>query len=233
MTEVLLSIITVVFNDKSIVDTIESILPFLSSNTELIVVDGNSTDGTYELLTKYQNKLTLISEPDKGIYDAINKGVKIAKGIYTLHLNAGDFLIKIPYEELKVEKNNRNVAALAFPVLTNGHKVYYPYVDWRIKFKNTIHHQGTFYRRELDFYDMNYRVFADTNLNKQLYKKGYKIKIYNSPCVANHLWNGISTNTKHRNEWYQIIIKNFGYKYLILHFIYRFFDFILFRSNKM
>lgn len=231
--EVLLSIVTVVYNDKTIVKTIESILPFIREEVELIVIDGKSTDGTYELLKQYANKILLISEPDHGIYDAINKGVSNAKGTYILHINAGDYLMNLPLKQLKEERNNKNVAALSFPVLSNNKKIFYPYVNWKIKIKNTLHHQGTFYRREYDHYDTNYKVFADTNLNKQLYIKGLTIKVYKEPCIANHLWNGISTTSNNRKEWYCTIINNFGYKYLIVYFIYRILDLFLCKSNKI
>ena len=78
----LVSIITVVFNDKNIIKTIESIIPFLNDKVEAVIVDGNSTDGTRELIQKYADRIKILSETDKGIYDAINKGVSLASGTY-------------------------------------------------------------------------------------------------------------------------------------------------------
>ena len=218
----LVSIITVVFNDKNIIKTIESIIPFLNDKVEAVIVDGNSTDGTRELIQKYADRIKILSETDKGIYDAINKGVSLASGTYILHINSGDYLLDIPIETLLKWQNNSDVVALSFPVLMNGKDVFYPSWNWRMRFKNTLHHQGTFYRRNIDFYDISYRVFADADLNKKLYKSKSIVKIYTMPCVANHLWNGISTVTNNRKEWYQVIMKHYGWFYLLIHFGYRF-----------
>ena len=227
----LVSIITVVFNDKNIIKTIESIIPFLNDKVEAVIVDGNSTDGTRE--QKYADRIKILSETDKGIYDAINKGVSLASGTYILHINSGDYLLDIPIETLLKWQNNSDVVALSFPVLMNGKDVFYPSWNWRMRFKNTLHHQGTFYRRNIDFYDISYRVFADADLNKKLYKSKSIVKIYTMPCVANHLWNGISTVTNNRKEWYQVIMKHYGWFYLLIHFGYRLIEILLRKENKM
>lgn len=77
-----ISIITIVYNNReTITDTIESVLGQTYPDIEYIVVDGQSTDGTVEAVKNYGNKITtFISEPDKGLYDAINKGIRLATG---------------------------------------------------------------------------------------------------------------------------------------------------------
>jgi len=86
------SIITVCFNSaKTIEDTIKSVLGQDYNNIEYIVVDGGSTDETLEILSRYKNKISRIaSEPDEGIYDAMNKGIKMATGEIIGFLNSGD-----------------------------------------------------------------------------------------------------------------------------------------------
>ena len=245
----LVSIITVVFNDKNIIKTIESIIPFLNDKVEAVIVDGNSTDGTRELIQKYADRIKILSETDKGIYDAINKGVSLASGTYILHINSGDYLLDIPIETLLKWQNNSDVVALSFPVLMNGKDVFYPSWNWRMRFKNTLHHQGTFYRRNIDFYDISYRVFADADLNKKLYKSKSIVKIYTMPCVANHLWNGIESefiddnriSILRRHEKMcadilltgQVIMKHYGWFYLLIHFGYRLIEILLRKENKM
>lgn len=157
----------------------------------------------------------------------------MASGTYILHINSGDYLLDIPIETLLKWQNNSDVVALSFPVLMNGKDVFYPSWNWRMRFKNTLHHQGTFYRRNIDFYDISYRVFADADLNKKLYKSKSIVKIYTMPCVANHLWNGISTVTNNRKEWYQVIMKHYGWFYLLIHFGYRLIEILLRKENKM
>ena len=90
-----ISIITVVYNNQSTInDAIKSILNQDYPNIEYIIIDGNSTDGTIEKIQKYKDHIThFVSEPDKGIYDAMNKGLKLATGDIIGILNSDDFYV--------------------------------------------------------------------------------------------------------------------------------------------
>ncbi len=90
----LISVITVVFNGKKYLEqTIQSIVNSTYKNLEYIIIDGGSTDGSIDIIKKYENQIDYwISEPDQGIYDAMNKGTIVASGDYTLHINADDIL---------------------------------------------------------------------------------------------------------------------------------------------
>ncbi|RZK81235.1 MAG: glycosyltransferase [Pedobacter sp.] len=87
-----LSVITIVYNNvKDIERTMLSVLNQTYPNIEYIVIDGNSTDGTKDTIYQHKEKLAqFISEPDKGIYDAMNKGLALATGDYVLFMNSGD-----------------------------------------------------------------------------------------------------------------------------------------------
>lgn len=89
-----LSIITICFNNNTgLRRTIDSVLPVLSSDVEYIIIDGGSTDGSRETIEAVADRLGYYcSEKDKGIYNAMNKGVAHAKGEYLLFLNSGDYL---------------------------------------------------------------------------------------------------------------------------------------------
>ena len=93
-----LSIITVNFNNKDgLQKTIESVLSQTFKDYEYIVIDGGSTDGSIDVINRYSDRITRwISEPDKGVYHAMNKGILQAKGEYCQFLNSGDWLIQ-PY----------------------------------------------------------------------------------------------------------------------------------------
>ena len=96
------SIITVVWNNKdTIKDAIDSVLIQTYKDIEYIIIDGASIDGTIEIIKSYGDKITkFISEPDKGLYDAMNKGIKLATGDVVGILNSDDFYI----DEFVIEK---------------------------------------------------------------------------------------------------------------------------------
>ena len=95
MDRVRVSIITVVFNNSSTIkNAIDSVLEQTYKNIEYIVIDGGSTDGTVDIVKEYQDKISMfISEPDEGIYDAMNKGIALATGNVIGILNSDDFYI--------------------------------------------------------------------------------------------------------------------------------------------
>ena len=88
----LISVITVVYNgEKYLEETIQSIINQTYDNVEYIIIDGGSTDGTVDIIKKYEDRIDYwVSEKDKGISDAFNKGVKVAKGDYINFQGDGD-----------------------------------------------------------------------------------------------------------------------------------------------
>ena len=95
----LFSIITVTYNAEKVLErTLRSVAEQSYARIEYIVIDGASTDGTMEIVTSYKSqspglvRFEVISEPDKGLYDAMNKGLRVATGDYVWFLNAGDTL---------------------------------------------------------------------------------------------------------------------------------------------
>lgn len=86
------SVITVTYNaEKVLEDTIQSVISQTYHHVEYIIVDGASKDGTMAIVDQYRDRINqVISEPDKGLYDAMNKGIALATGDYLCFLNAGD-----------------------------------------------------------------------------------------------------------------------------------------------
>ncbi len=89
-----ITIITVCLNSEEVIEkTIQSVVSQNYKNIEYIIIDGNSSDGTLDIIKKYQSSISrLVSEKDSGIYNAMNKGLRLMSGDMVLFLNAGDFL---------------------------------------------------------------------------------------------------------------------------------------------
>jgi glycosyltransferase involved in cell wall biosynthesis len=213
----LISIITVVFRARQeLVPILDSILRLKDQNTEWIVIDGGSKDGTIELLSEHDTQVDYwISEPDRGIYDAMNKGVSKAHGIFLLHLNAGDSLLNLPVAELRVAAE-RKVDVVACRVLIDGAYEFRPASGIGLRFNNTLHHQGTFFRREgFPAYDLGYKIFADFDVNQKLARRGAKIEILDR-IVARHSTDGISSARRAStiSEFFRVIATNQGRHYL-------------------
>ena len=175
------SVITVTYNCKNSVEkTIESILNQDYSNLELVVVDGASVDGTQDVISRYKNRISkFVSEKDKGIFDAMNKGVKMASGDWVIFMNAGDQFA-----------DNSVLSNLSF--LLNDPVNDVVYGAWQLKYRNTIReskahpffaqkgiyktmgfsHQSSLVRRTLAEkhpFQIEYRLSADYKMMWMLY----------------------------------------------------------------
>ena len=111
----LISIITVVYNgSKTLKQTIDSVLSQNYKNIEYIVIDGGSNDGTLDIIKKYESHINYwISEPDKGLYDAMNKGISAAKGVLIGMINSDDWY-ELNAVELIVKAYIENPSKLIF-----------------------------------------------------------------------------------------------------------------------
>jgi glycosyltransferase involved in cell wall biosynthesis len=216
----LISIVTVVFRDRDELEQIlRNVFTFDTGNFELVVIDGGSNDGTRELLEQWDDKIDYwLSEPDAGIYDAMNKAAQAAQGEYLLHLNAGDRLLALPVEELAQARADK-IDVAAFRVSLDGRHIFYPSARTLLRFRNTLHHQGTFYRREIfPGYDLQYKVLADFDVNQKLVRQGVRARTYRK-VVASHASGGISASSQAEVEHFRIIRKNHGAAHVALAWI--------------
>jgi glycosyltransferase involved in cell wall biosynthesis len=217
----LVSIIVVVFRAcREIPPLLDSILAVKSSEVEVIVIDGGSDDGTVQLLRDYDHRIDYwLSEPDTGIYNAMNKGLAAAKGGYVLHLNAGDQLKAIPFNALR-RSLVEGYDVVSCRVLMDKTIVFSPKVGRRLLIENTWHHQGTFYRLlARPKYDENYRVFGDFDLNQRLAKQRSKVLLLDD-VVAEHKNDGISVTGReqHSEELWKSVRANAGLMYVPIAF---------------
>ena len=215
-----LSIITVVYNGGAQLRyTIESVLKQTIGSIEYIVIDGGSTDGTCDMLREFEDRLDYwVSEPDGGIYDAMNKAINLARGQFIYHLNIGDRLLCIP--KFMSDLVPEDVICIAGVVQTSAHGLHIPAAGVALRFHNTMHHQGCFYRKTPELrYDLQYKVFSDFDLNQRLLRAGGQI-ILCPDVVAFHDVDGISNTTTRFFEVYSIICKNFGIGWVVVSYMY-------------
>lgn len=168
------SIITVCLNEfDTIRKTCESICSQTFYDFEWIVIDGQSTDGTLDVLAEFNDRINvLISEPDKGPYDAMNKGIRRAKGEYLLFLNAGDYLAKHHVLDLVSKAPMFDLIFGDLRCLSvNGDEFVKVIPDVLPKYyllKKMIPHQASFIRRTLfdkyGAYDTSFKIAADYDL---------------------------------------------------------------------
>ena len=151
-----LSIITINLNNRNgLQKTIDSVIAQTFTDYEWIIIDGGSTDGSREIIEQYEEHFSYwVSEPDKGIYNAINKGIAHAEGEYIQILNSGDCLFENnTLEQLFSHQYDADILyGDAICLSPDGHKLDKKYPD-NISLNYFIHdvinHQASFYRRQV------------------------------------------------------------------------------------
>lgn len=221
-----ISIITVTYNAESVLrKTIESIVGQTYSNMEYIIIDGTSKDKTVDIIRKYEQQVAYwVSEPDKGLYDAMNKGLQKATGDYVWFINAGDTL-----------QNNQIVAQVAriaeeehLPDVIYGEtdlvdaegrfmaqrRLKTPEKLTRKSFRMgmLVCHQAFIAKREMaPLYDLSYRFSADFDWCIRCMKPGGKI-VNTHMRLVNYLYEGLTTGNRKASlkERYRIMCENYG-----------------------
>lgn len=222
MANIVLSIITVTYNcADQIESTFKSVIPLLSNSVEFIVIDGDSEDGTKDIINKYRKYISCyVSEKDNGIYDAMNKGIMKAKGNWCIFINSGDKMLNVP--SCLFDPTFLKYTAIACCVDTECSLIR-PTYDWRLILHNTIPHQGLFYniRKKKIKFNVKYKVFSDYDLNLQFLKNNQPIICLNE-VVAYHSLIGVSNSTcAARKELFKPLREHYGSVCVAISFIYR------------
>ncbi|SEQ84571.1 glycosyltransferase family 2 protein [Pedobacter rhizosphaerae] len=218
-----LSIITIVYNNaRDIERTIQSVINQTYKKIEYIVIDGASTDGTLEIVNRYQDQISkIVSEPDKGIYDAMNKGLALATGDYILFMNSGDEIYDHQTVEAvfasadwadiyygETEMYNDNWESLG----KRRHEAPEEF-DWKsFKYGMSISHQAIYIKKSITVpYDLQYKYSADIDwIIKAAKKASNTVNVHR--YVAKYLVGGMSKK-KHREslkERFRIFTKYYG-----------------------
>jgi putative colanic acid biosynthesis glycosyltransferase len=160
----------------SLEEAIESVWRQKQVGVEIVVIDGGSTDGTVEWLGGLTHRpLVWQSGPDSGIYEAMNKGLRLAKAPWVLFLGSDDRLVgEHVLHEVLLWSGRTESAVLCGEVAFDDGRIYRMSSHVRPVMRNFVHHQGTFYRRSLfeehEGYDQSLQVMADYDFNVRLWK---------------------------------------------------------------
>jgi len=236
-----ITVITVCYNAQdTIEDTIKSVQAQKYKNLEYIIIDGASTDKTFEIIDKYKDVVTkLVSEPDSGVYNAMNKGINQATGDLLFFLNADDVFINELVIEQFANFAKKNPAGLLLGDVIMLDKYSgaifnekQPFVDNILLFKSTVFHPATFFRKEVfekygQFNEEN-KIVSDYEWFLNYFVKNNGDFAYLNKPVTLFSLGGLSSNEKwatlHEEERSMAIKRYFSAKqiktfnFLIKHF---------------
>lgn len=242
-----ISIITVSYNAvASIEATILSVINQTYPNVEYIIIDGGSKDGTIDIIKRYEDKISYwISEPDNGIYDAMNKGLKMASGDWCIFMGADDIFY------------SSSILHEISHLFTDNSKIYYGDVILKssnIRYMGEISsvyqlchqnlcHQSIFYPKCIyknKEYNVNHKIFADYVYNLELYHDNPNSFKYINYIITVFESSGISSNqdeyNRFKKERGKIIKGLFGikvyYTTIMLHFLKRIHRKIAIKKNN-
>lgn len=201
----LVSVITVVFNGAHhLQDCLDSVARQRGLAIEHIVIDGGSTDGTVGILEAWSHQLSFwVSEPDSGIADAMNKGIRKARGEWLVFLHADDFFTGSDDALKTCVAAAGGADVVAFPVYfgTPPNLEFRPPrgAGWRINLKMGMCHQGMLTRRrlfeEVGLYDTSYRIDMDYDFLMRAHRAGARFASFKTPALAVMRDTGISSRT--------------------------------------
>lgn len=207
----------------SLKKTIESIQNQRFQRLQHIVVDGKSTDNTLKILRSFENSynLTWISEPDQGVSDAFNKGMRLAGGLYIIAIQADDYLLdEMVLENVYKIISLKKADIYSFPVIkeisAKKNKQLNPIpLLWWIRFRNIFPHQGVFVHRRvferIGYFNLNYSITEDYDFLYRALNANFKV-VFETMPVAFMGGKGPSSMGKflmtRLSEEYRIHVKN-------------------------
>ena len=231
----LITVITVVYNgDKYLEQTIQSVINQTYPNVEYIIIDGGSTDGTIDLIKKYEDYIDYwVSEKDKGIYDAMNKGKDLALGCFINYMNNKDLFIDSNIFNYFYNINHKYDLIYGNVVIDNkGKKIIKPRsLNAIYRLKMPFCHQTVFLKNSIFrkySFNIKYKIAADFDLFfKILSIKKYNYFYLNKPICIYDI-NGVSSNSLYTIYEYLLIgSKNkINIIYFIINILYFYFIFV-------
>lgn len=220
----LITVITVVFNgEKYLEETIQSVINQTYDNVEYIIIDGGSVDGTLEVIRKYEEAIDYwVSEPDMGIYDAMNKGVKLASGDWLLFLGSDDLLICDIKSLVHRYFHDRDNLFYGNVLLKKAQRVYDGKFSRYKMLKRNICHQAIFYPKRTSrtfSYNLKYAIAADYALNLAIFGQNPDKCIYMPELISLFNDDGMSshkTDHQFRIDMFELVKLHYPLRYKIL-----------------
>ena len=204
----LVSIITVVFNGEKFIEaTINSVINQSYKNIEYIIIDGGSTDKTLEIIRRYEKHIDYwISEPDKGIYNAMNKGIKLSQGNLIGLINSDDWYSENAVEiAVKIYLNNSQsnviIAGAVYRTDSEGNTIFKlnkpaSFLHKKIDKIMPVNHPATFVERtvykEIGLFDETYRIAGDYDFIYRAYYSNKVEFLFTEACLAYMRLDGLS-----------------------------------------
>lgn len=219
-----LSIITINRNNvEGLRQTIESVISQTFTDFEYLIIDGASTDNSVEIIKQYENtvlsdktklsnRLYWKSEPDMGIFNAMNKGIQKASGNYLLFLNSGDFLIDCDVlTKIFEDKPQEDIICGRCIVSDNGQVKWTTNIPDNLSFgfffTSTLPHQATFIKKQLfdiyGFYREDLKLMSDWAFWIQSIILGSATVKKSDVIVSNYNMNGLSSDPKNKNLFFE------------------------------
>jgi len=222
----ILSVITVTYNAEPTLErTMKSVLEQTYPHIEHLIVDGNSKDGTVALIQQYANeKMVWVSEPDNGLYDAMNKAVGMAGGDYLCFLNAGDTFFAADSVERMIhsfyDDNSPDIIYGETAIVDEEGAFLHmrrlkapTRISWKsFRLGMVVCHQAFIVRRELfEPYDLTYRFSSDFDWCIRMMKEAKTI-LNTRLTLINYLNEGMTTANRKASlkERYSIMTKHYG-----------------------
>lgn len=227
------SVITVCYNaEATLEDTIQSVISQTYHHVEYIIVDGASKDRTMDIVNRYRDRIAVVvSEPDKGLYDAMNKGIRLTTGDYLCFLNAGDSF----HEDDTLQQMVHSIHTLQLPDVLYGetelvdHEGHFlrmrrlqapEHLTWK-SFRQgmLVCHQAFFPRRDLVMpYDLRYRFSADFDWCIKIMKKS-KVLHNTHLTLIDYLAEGMTTRNHQASlrERFRIMARHYGWASTVAH----------------
>lgn len=224
--EPLITIITVTYNaDRYLSQTIESIISQTYKHIEYIIIDGGSTDKTLDIIKKYEKYISFwTSEPDDGIYDAMNKGISKATGEYIAFINADDWLESDAVKLVANASKDGDIGYIYGDLnqIRDDKLIGVHVADLSRHKQNTpIGHQALWVKSDIlkDMpFDMRYRIMSDYDSMVRLIKSGVSHR-YIPKSLANFRKEGFSDISNPDKERFLIQYRHFGIMTAIISFI--------------